>query len=61
MAKPRTATVRARTLCDMFVLEKADFSRALREFPKFAETMMKVAKGGVSALLTTSSTPCVGS
>jgi len=40
----RTATVRAKTLTDLFVLEKSDFSRILRDHPQFAETMMKVAK-----------------
>jgi len=28
----------------MFVLEKSDFSRILRESPQFAEGMLKVAK-----------------
>jgi len=44
MSQPRTASVRAKTLCDLFVLEKADFSRILREQPQFAERVMKVAK-----------------
>jgi len=43
----RTATVRAKTLCDLFVLEKADFSRVLREQPQFTE---KVNEGGERAL-----------
>ena len=40
----RTATVRAKTLCDLFVLEKPDFARILKDHPQFAETMIKVAK-----------------
>ncbi len=44
LSQPRTATVRAKTLCDLFVLEKADFSRILREQPQFADKVMKVAK-----------------
>lgn len=44
LSTPRTATVRARTLCDLFVLKKSDFSRILREHPQFAEAMLKVAR-----------------
>jgi CRP-like cAMP-binding protein len=36
--------VRARSLCDLLVLKKADFSRILREHPQFAESMLQVAK-----------------
>jgi glucose-6-phosphate 1-dehydrogenase len=35
----RTATVKAKTQCDLFVLEKDEFSRILREYPQFAETL----------------------
>lgn len=41
---PRTATVRAKTQCDLFVLEQADFSRIMRDYPQFAEAMTGVAK-----------------
>ncbi len=44
MSVPRTATVRARTQCDLFVLEKGEFCRILREHPQLAETMTQVAK-----------------
>jgi glucose-6-phosphate 1-dehydrogenase len=44
MSQPRMATVRAKSLCDLFVLEKEDFNRILREQPQFAERIMKVAK-----------------
>jgi glucose-6-phosphate 1-dehydrogenase len=44
MTSTRTASVRAKTLCDLFVLSKADFSRILKDYPQFAENMMQVAK-----------------
>jgi glucose-6-phosphate 1-dehydrogenase len=40
----RVATVRAKTLCDLFVLEKNDFDRILRDHPQFAEALAKVAR-----------------
>ncbi len=40
---PRTATIRAATLCDLFVLKKKDFSRILRDHPQFAEAVIDVA------------------
>jgi len=44
ISSPRTATIRAIGQTDMFVLEKADFSRILRDSPQFAEGMLKVAQ-----------------
>ncbi len=44
ISSPRTATIRAKMLTDMFVLDKADFHRILRESPRFAESMLKIAK-----------------
>ncbi len=44
MSTPRTATIVAKTQCDLFVLEKKDFSRILRDYPQFAEAMIAVAK-----------------
>ena len=41
---PRTATVRARTLCDLFILEQADFFRIMRDHPHLADSMTSVAK-----------------
>jgi len=35
--RPRAASVRAVTPCDLFVLHKADFDRVLRDHPAFAE------------------------
>ncbi len=43
-SQPRTATVRAKTQCDMFVLQRRDFQRILREQPQFAQMVQKVAK-----------------
>lgn len=40
---PRMANVRARSSCDLFVLDKADFNRILHDHPQFAENVMKVA------------------
>ena len=36
--------MRAKTPCDLFVLDKADFSRILRDHPQFADTVLKSAK-----------------
>jgi glucose-6-phosphate 1-dehydrogenase len=43
-SNPRIATVKAKTQSDLFVLEKSDFSRILRDYPQFAEAMMKAAE-----------------
>ncbi len=44
MSTPRTATIRAATQCDLFVLTKSDFSRILRDHPQFAQAMTTVAR-----------------
>jgi glucose-6-phosphate 1-dehydrogenase len=44
MSTPRNANVRAKTSCDLFVLEKADFSRILRDNPRFAAAVQQVAR-----------------
>jgi glucose-6-phosphate 1-dehydrogenase len=44
MKTPRTADVRAKTSCDLFVLDKSDFSRILRDNPQFATAVQQVAK-----------------
>ena len=41
---PRVANVVARTSCDLFVLDKADFQRILREHPQFSQSVAKIAK-----------------
>jgi glucose-6-phosphate 1-dehydrogenase len=43
-SQPRTADVRAKTACDLFVLDKADFSRILRDNPHLAEAVKQIAK-----------------
>ena len=43
MSTRRTADVRARTSCDLFVLDKSDFSRILRDNPQFAKAILQVA------------------
>jgi len=44
MATTGTASVIAKTLCDLFVLSKTDFSRILQDHPQFAKCMMDIAK-----------------
>jgi CRP-like cAMP-binding protein len=44
LSEPRTATVRARTPCDLFVLGRSDFSRILRDHPPFAQAIEKIAR-----------------
>jgi glucose-6-phosphate 1-dehydrogenase len=41
---PRTATVRAKTACDLMVLDQASFSRILHDYPQFAESVLQVAR-----------------
>ena len=44
MSTPRVADVRAETSCDLFVLDKTNFSRILRDNPQFAQAIQQVAK-----------------
>lgn len=44
MATTRTASIRAKTLCDLFALSRSDFARILQDYPQFADSMMKVAR-----------------
>jgi glucose-6-phosphate 1-dehydrogenase len=41
---PRNATIRAKTYCDLFVLDKAEFTRVLRDRPQFLESMLETAQ-----------------
>ncbi len=41
---PRMATVRARTACDLMTLDKGSFSRILRDYPHFADSVLKTAQ-----------------
>ncbi|QDV32310.1 glucose-6-phosphate dehydrogenase [Tautonia plasticadhaerens] len=43
LSEHRTATVRARTSCDLFVLDRADFRRILRDHPQFCEAITRIA------------------
>jgi glucose-6-phosphate 1-dehydrogenase len=53
LGTPRTATVRAKELCDLFVLDKADIGRILHDYPQFAEGLHKVAQDRHDQLLKT--------
>jgi glucose-6-phosphate 1-dehydrogenase len=44
LSQPRTASVKAKTLCDLFVLDKADFARILRDNPQFAQKVTEIAQ-----------------
>ena len=44
MPVPRTAHVKAKTGCDLFVLDKTDFSRIMRDHPQFAASVLTIAK-----------------
>ena len=41
---PRNATVRAKSYCDFFALDKSDFKRVLRDHPQFLESIMEIAR-----------------
>jgi glucose-6-phosphate 1-dehydrogenase len=43
-SSPRNATVRAKSYCDFFVLNKADFARVLRDRPHFLQSMIEIAR-----------------
>ena len=44
LSERRTATVRARTACDLFVLDREDFVRILRDQPQFARAITEIAR-----------------
>ena len=41
LSEPRSASVRARTQCDLFVLDKADLVKVLMDHPKFARSILE--------------------
>ncbi len=43
-AAPRNATVRAKSYCDFFVLDKSGFTRVLRDRPQFLKSIMEIAQ-----------------
>src|SRR5262249_28486703 len=51
MSAPRTATVRARSQCDLFVLNKTDFNQILRDQPQFAAAIKEVARSRYSCTI----------
>ena len=52
MSIPRTATVKTKTLCDLFVLHRNDFVRILSEHPPFADVIARVARERYEVILT---------
>lgn len=44
LSQPRTATVRAVTNCDLFILQKGDFQRVLADNPRFATAVQEAAR-----------------
>jgi CRP-like cAMP-binding protein len=44
ISAPRNANVRAKVPTDLYVLEQSDFSRILRDNPRFADAIQRVAK-----------------
>jgi len=53
LSEPRNATVRARTPCDLFVLDKAAFGRILRDHQQFAKAIMGIARERYNKAVTT--------
>ncbi|MBY0527642.1 MAG: glucose-6-phosphate dehydrogenase [Gemmataceae bacterium] len=43
LSRPRMATIRTLTPCDLFVLDKADFTSVLKDHPDFAKSLAKIA------------------
>jgi glucose-6-phosphate 1-dehydrogenase len=43
-SQPRTATIRAASTCDLFVLDKTDFNHVLKDFPQFAQSMRELVR-----------------
>jgi glucose-6-phosphate 1-dehydrogenase len=44
LSETRTASCRALTSCDLFVLDKANFHQVLRDHPQFARSILEVAR-----------------
>ncbi len=43
-SQPRTASIRADTPCDLFVLSTGDFNRILQDHPRFAESLRQAVR-----------------
>lgn len=52
MSIPRTATVKTKTLCDLFVLHRNDFVRILNEHPQFADVITRLAQERYEVIVT---------
>ena len=44
LSQTRTATIRAKTHCDLFALERADFNRVLKDHPQRARQIAETAQ-----------------
>jgi glucose-6-phosphate 1-dehydrogenase len=44
LSQPRTASVRAKTHCDLYVLDKKSFNRVLRDHPQLAKSILEISK-----------------
>jgi glucose-6-phosphate 1-dehydrogenase len=44
LSQPRTASIRATTYCDTFVLNRQDFVKVLRDYPQFARSFLEIAR-----------------
>ena len=44
LSSPRTATVRAKTYCDLYMLDKKTFDSILQNYPKFADELKQLAE-----------------
>jgi glucose-6-phosphate 1-dehydrogenase len=52
LSQPRTATVRAISDCDLFVLQKEDFLKLLAEQPRFKEAILEIVRTRYNLTLT---------
>jgi len=43
-SQPRTASIRAVTPCDLFVLSNGDFNRILQDHPRFADSLRQAVR-----------------
>ncbi|MDH4199854.1 MAG: cyclic nucleotide-binding domain-containing protein [Spirochaetia bacterium] len=47
---PRTATVKTREYCDVYILDKSDFDKILEKYPDFAKHIQKITKERMHAM-----------
>jgi glucose-6-phosphate 1-dehydrogenase len=53
LTQKRTATIRAKTQCDLLVLDKPNLSRILRDQPQFAQKICDIAKKRYNTVIAT--------